>query len=193
MCSWIKDRAVPRLRICILDTLDFKCWGIRRGTGCIAWATDSNMLPLRNALIGRACLPAIKVTAAEGFFFFGLFRPTRSRLIWATLTERKEVRHVFKDSPIVFRKNRVRRRKAERLSNHAPLSRKRATRRSILVSSRNSADTSADLRTLSVWLEETARKEDSLWGKFSSDGIGMFPFYAVFLGFWSSGTNIRLK
>jgi hypothetical protein len=94
----------------------------------------------------RACLPAIKVTAAEGFFFFGLFRPTVARLIWATPAEMREVRHVFKDTGLVFWENRVRP-AAQGPRSRAPLSRKRGSRQSILVSSRNSADTSADHRT----------------------------------------------
>ena len=114
-------------------------------------------------LLGRACLPAIKVTAAEGFFFFGLFRPTRSRLIFKQQQRggERSVRHVFKDTGRVFWENRVRR--CQDLRSRAfPSVSIAETRRSVFVSSRNSADTNADVRTLSVRLEETSRKTDSL-------------------------------
>lgn len=97
-----------------------------------------------------------------------LFRPfwadSRAPYLSNTSGDEREVRHVFKDTGLVFWENRVRPAAQEDPRSLALLYRGNAARQSILVSSRNSADTSADRRTLSVRLVETACnwKEDSL-------------------------------
>ncbi|KYM78067.1 hypothetical protein ALC53_11535 [Atta colombica] len=58
-------------------------------------------------LLGRACLPTIKVTAAEGFFFFGLFWPTVALFKQQQRGEKRSV--TFKDTGAVFWENRVQR------------------------------------------------------------------------------------
>lgn len=118
---------------------------------------------LHATFVGRACLPAIKVTAAEGFFFFGLFSPTVAPYLSnaATPAERREreVRHVFKDiAPLFFGKivsGGIRQNRGSSIEDTRLGDRLLSAPEIVLT-------VSADLRTLSVRLEETARKEDSL-------------------------------